>query len=176
VIARGVATILENLAEDAPIDPDAAAEAPTIVCLAGRNELDLAAAWLLQYLLRLRGHRVQVFSPDALASFTLDPLPLRHVAVVCLSLLSTNSAARARYLVRRVRRRARRARLLVGLWGHGAEAFSPAEVTAATAADKVVTTLAAAIADIEAALNEGQALPAAGVRRGPAPLAVSPGA
>ena len=32
-----------------------------VVCLAGRNELDLAAAWLLQHLLRLRGHRCPVY-------------------------------------------------------------------------------------------------------------------
>jgi predicted PurR-regulated permease PerM len=170
VIARGVATLLENLAEDGPAAPDAAAPEPTVICLAGRNELDLAAAWLLQHLLRLRGHPVQVFSPDATASFTLDPLPLRDVAVVCLSLLSTNSAARARYLVRRLRRRARRACLLVGLWGHGTNAFSPADLTAATAADHVVTTLAAAVTEIEAALNEGQASPASGVRRKPVAL------
>src|SRR5439155_6785220 len=100
-----------NLAEDGPVEPDgAAAEAPAIACLAGRNELDLAAAWLLQYLLRRRGYNAVVFSPDAVSTFNLDRLPLRGVAVVCLSLISTTSAARARYLVRRIRRRARRAR------------------------------------------------------------------
>jgi predicted PurR-regulated permease PerM len=173
VIAGGFATILENLTEDAVAEPEppkgsAAAQGSTIACLAGRNELDLAAAWLLQHLLRLRGHRVEVFSPDAMANFNLDRLPLRDFPVVCLSLLSTNSTARARYLVRRVRRRTRRARLLVGLWGHGADSFSPAEITTATAADKVVTTLADAIAAIEAALHDGRAVPSPSEVREPA--------
>jgi predicted PurR-regulated permease PerM len=172
IVADGFATILDNLAEEGPAEPepadgDAAAERPTIVCLAGRNELDLAATWLLQHLLRARGHRALVYAPDAMASFPpdgrpsravpgKDRLPLKGVQVVCLSLLSTNSAARARYLVRRVRRRTRRARLLGGLWGHGADDFSPSEITAASGADQVVTTLLAAIAEIEAALRDGQ--------------------
>lgn len=159
VLADGFAALLDNLTEAGPVEPDpkaAAAQAPTIVCLAGRNELDLAAASLLQYLLSARGHRVEVFSPEALASFNLDHLPLRGAAVVCLSLISTNSAARARYLVRRVRRRARRARLLVGLWGGGAD-FSPGEITAATAADAVVSSLRDAIAEIEAVVGAGPA-------------------
>jgi hypothetical protein len=58
--------------------------------------------------------------------------------------------------VRRIRPRARRAHLLVGLWGHGGNDFSPAEITAATAADAVVTTLRDAIAEIEAAVGAGQ--------------------
>ena len=56
----------------------------------------------------------------------------------------------------RSRRRARGTRLLVGLWGHGADDFSPSEITAASDADQVVTTLAAAIAEIEAALHDAQ--------------------
>src|SRR5437763_3792182 len=63
-IAEGFAAMLDNLAEDGPVEPDgAAAEAPAIACLAGRNELDLAAAWLLQYLLRRRGYNAVVLSP-----------------------------------------------------------------------------------------------------------------
>jgi hypothetical protein len=161
IVAEGFAAILDNLGEEGPAEPkpvdgEPAPEGPAIACLAGRNELDLAVASLLQHLLRARGHRAVVFAPDAMASFNLARLPLKGVKVVCLSLLSTNSAARARYLVRRVRRRARGTRLLVGLWGHGTDDFSPSEITAASDADQVVTTLAAAIAEIEAALHEGQ--------------------
>jgi predicted PurR-regulated permease PerM len=172
IVADGFATILDNLSEDEaaepePPDGEPAPEAPAIACLAGRNELDLAVASLLQHLLRARGHRTLVLAPDAMASFPPDGrpwrvvpgvarLPLKGVQVVCLSLLSTNSAARARYLVRRVRRRARETRLLVGLWGHGAGDYSPSEITAASGADQVVTTLAAAIAEIEAALHDAQ--------------------
>jgi len=156
VIAAGFATILENLAEDGVIEADAADTAePLIACLAGRNELDLAAAWLLEHMLRSSGHRVVVFSPDAVSPFNIDRLPLNGVAVLCLSLISTTATARVRYLVRRIRRRARRAHLVIGFWGQNRADFSVEEATAATAADAVVTTMAAAIPEIEAALATG---------------------
>lgn len=158
IVAEGLAAMLDNLAEDRVLDaamPEAEGlgrEADAIVCLAGRNELDLAAAWLLQHALLRRGHRSTVFSPDALATFKLERLPLRGSYAVCLSLLSASSAARARYLVRRIRRQARRARLVIGCWGERGTDFSVEQAVAATAADQVVTSLAAAVAAIEAAL------------------------
>jgi predicted PurR-regulated permease PerM len=154
-IAEGFATLLDNLAEQEPGEAAlAASEAPPIACIAGRNEIDLAAAWLLQHLLLRRGHRVRVFPPDSMSPFNLDRLPLRGVAVIYLSLLSTTTAARARYLVRRLRRRARRAIVVIGVWGRGGAEFSIEEAVAATAADRVATTLAAAVAEIEAALGD----------------------
>jgi predicted PurR-regulated permease PerM len=155
VIAEGFAAILDNLADDGLVEAESTeGEGPPIACIAARNELDLAAAWLLQHLLRLRGHRAVVFSPDALSTFNIDRLPLRGAAVVCLSIVSTTSPARARYLVRRIRRRARRAHLIIGLWGPERADFPIADAAVATAADAVVTTLAAALTDIEAALAE----------------------
>lgn len=162
LLAQGFAAILENLAEEGGFDAQATGRAgplrelevhtepAAIVCIAGRNEFDLAAAWLLQHLLRLRGYRVAVFSPDAVSTLNIDQLSLRGVAVVCLSLLSTSSDARARYLVRRIRRRTRRATVVIGFWGRSADGFSTDEAIAGTAADRVVTTLAAALAEIEA--------------------------
>ena len=153
-IAEGLAAILDNLAEEGLVETDESeGEGPPIACLAARNELDLAAAWLLQHLLRMRGHRAVVFSPDALSTFNLDRLPLRGAAIVCLSLVSTTSPARARYLVRRIRRRARRARLIIGLWGPDRTDFPSADAVVVTAADGVVTSLSAAVAEIEAALG-----------------------
>jgi predicted PurR-regulated permease PerM len=154
IIAEGFAALLDNLAEEGLVEPEAAEGEAAIACLAGRNELDLAAAWLLQHLLRRRGHRAVAFSPDAVSSLNIDRLPLRGAPVVCLSLISTTSAARARYLVRRIRRRARRAHLMIGLWGQERADFSAADATVATAADNVVTSLTAAVAEIEAALRE----------------------
>ncbi|HEX6443070.1 MAG TPA: AI-2E family transporter [Stellaceae bacterium] len=153
IIAAGFAAVLDNLAEDGLIEAEDGDPAePPIACLAGRNELDLAAAWLLQHILRRRGHRVVVFSPDAVSTFNIERLPVQGAAVVCLSLISTTATARARYLVRRIRRRARRAHLLIGFWGQSRADFSIEEAVVATAADAVVTTLAAAVAEIEAAL------------------------
>ncbi|HTV89029.1 MAG TPA: AI-2E family transporter [Stellaceae bacterium] len=153
MIVEGFAAMLDNLAEDEVAPNVDTVDGATIVCLAGRNELDLGAAWLLQRLLLLGGHRAAVFSPDAAATFNIERLPLKGVTVVCLSLLSTNSTARARYLVRRIRRQARRARVVVGFWGQADVDMSTEEAVAGTAADRVVRTLAAGVADIEAAVT-----------------------
>jgi predicted PurR-regulated permease PerM len=155
-VKNGFARILENLFDDSVIeDPtnEGDARAPEggfIVCLAGRNELDEAAAMLLASLLRARGHRAYVFAVDSAGALGGQRVALRDAAVVCLSLISTASAARARHIVRRLRRRAPRARIIVGFWGLDATKAPPADTRPITSADAIATTLAEAIADIEA--------------------------
>jgi predicted PurR-regulated permease PerM len=155
-VKNGFARILENLFDDSVIeDPtnEGDARAPEggfIVCLAGRNELDEAAAMLLASLLRARGHRAYVFAVDSAGALGGQRVALRDAAVVCLSLISTASAARARHIVRRLRRRAPRARIIVGFWGLDATKAPPADTLPITSADAIATTLAEAIADIEA--------------------------
>ncbi len=159
-IKDGFARILENLFDNSVIDPDAAPETGEksldsgfVVCLAGRNELDEAAAMLLASLLRVRGHQAFVFPPDSPAALGGHRVALRDAAVVCLSLISTSSAARARHIVRRLRRRAPRARIVVGFWGLGGGDAPAAETLVVTSADAIATMLDEAIADIEARLT-----------------------
>jgi predicted PurR-regulated permease PerM len=156
MLKEGFATILENLFEDAVVEADPASEGGVgrpengfIVCMAGRNELDEAAAMLLASLLRGRGHAAYVFAADSPAALGDRRVALRDAAIVCLSLISTGSAARARHVVRRARRRAPRARVVLGLWGHDRGAAPSEDARAATSADATATTLAEAIAAIE---------------------------
>jgi hypothetical protein len=168
-VKDGFAKILENLFDDEVIGDEPAGEAAATpseawfaVCMAGRNELDEAAALLLASLLRARGRRAYVFA-DPVAALGVQRVALRDAAIVCLSLVSTNSAARARHIVRRVRRRAPHARIVVGFWalGPGTEA-SLEDAQAASSADAVVTRLCEAIAEIESRLG-GTAFPVAAV-------------
>jgi hypothetical protein len=160
------AKILENLFDDSIIETDPAAEGGAkrpdsgfVVCVAGRNELDEAAAMLLASLLRARGHRAYVFAADSPAALGGHRVALRDAAVVCLSLISTASAARARHILRRLRRRAPRSRIVVGFWGLRGANKPPPEAMALTSADAVATTLAEAIADIEARMTAPLPLP-----------------
>jgi predicted PurR-regulated permease PerM len=122
VIREGVRAMLEGLSDDVADGVDTASSeiegSPDIVCVAGRNELDEAAAALLVHLLRSEhsGRIGEALPPEALASDNPGERPFER-AMVCLSLISTTSPARARYLVRRLRRRAPGARVLVGFWG-----------------------------------------------------------
>jgi hypothetical protein len=126
MIKAGVRAMLDDLSDDVAdggATPEDAASSeiegtPEIVCVAGRNELDEAAAALLVHLLRSE-HSVRIgeaLPAEALASDNPGERPFER-AMVCLSLISTTSPARARYLVRRLRRRAPGARVLVGFWG-----------------------------------------------------------
>jgi predicted PurR-regulated permease PerM len=148
-IKEGIRAMLEDLSDDAAADASSTPEqavrseidgAAEIVCVAGRNELDEAAAALLVHLLRSE-HSVRIgeaLPAEALASDSFQS-SLAHATVICLSLLSTNSPVRARYLVRRLCRRVPHARVLVGFWR-----LSPGELAAAIAAiarpDTVVAT------------------------------------
>jgi hypothetical protein len=158
---RAIASMVENLLEDE--DATAASEHAArpiseglsgIVCVAGRNELDEAAALLLVNVLRLERH-VDIGAPlsaDALSADTAH-LPLfKEASVVCLSLISTSSPARARFLVRRIRRRAPRARILVGFWGSPTREVAAEEVARATSAPAVAFSLRDAVATIDCML------------------------
>jgi predicted PurR-regulated permease PerM len=124
LIKQAVQVMLENLSDEGTADPPsghsispAIGGAPRIVCIAGRNELDEAAALLLVHLLRLE-HPVVI--AEALPAEVLKSdryhSSLEEAMVICLSLISTHSAVRARYLMRRLYRRAPHSRVLVGFW------------------------------------------------------------
>jgi predicted PurR-regulated permease PerM len=151
MIKEGVQAMLENLADDAAPEQSARLTiygAPRIVCIAGRNELDEAAASLLVHLLRAE-HSVgiaEAIPVDGLAS-------LEDAAVICLSLISTRSPARARHLVRRLSRRTPRARVLVGLWGLDPRELAATIATFAPHDAAVATSLRDAVATIEPGLT-----------------------
>jgi len=144
MIREGIRTMLEDLSDDAPADAGAATGPAItegtsgIICVAGRNELDEAAGSLLVHILR---SQQSVSIADALPAqaLTSHQSSLDHATVICLSLISTQSPVRARYIVRRLSRRAPRARVVVGLWS-----LSPDELAATVATierhDAVVVT------------------------------------
>jgi predicted PurR-regulated permease PerM len=158
-VKEAFATILENLFDDSVIEdePPAAdgAVGPQrgfVVCMGGRNELDEAAAMLFAGLLRARGHAAYVFAADSPAALGGRRVALRDAELVCVALVSTSSPARARHIVRRLRRRVPRARIVLGFWGVRGGDLRVDEARNASSADAVVTSLAEAIADIETRL------------------------
>jgi predicted PurR-regulated permease PerM len=160
---EGIEAMLENLSEDTEATGTAPADimqrSPDVVCVAGRNELDEAAGLLLLHLLRedRQSEIGALLPPDGLSS-NISKRPLfNDPAVVCLSLISTSSPARARYLVRRIRRRAPRASVVIGFWGSAASELSSDEMAAATSAQVVAFSLREAIAKIDSILAKEKA-------------------
>jgi predicted PurR-regulated permease PerM len=161
MIKEGIREMLEDLSDEATGNPPsgrstspATGRAPGIVCIAGRNELDEAAALLLVHLLRSE-HPVAFAEALPVEALTSDRYhsSLEDATAICLSLISTQSAARGRYLVRRLGRRAPRARILVGFWQ-----LDPDELAASVAAiarpnTDVATSLREAVAKLEPELT-----------------------
>jgi hypothetical protein len=161
-LTTGFRAMLENLADASDEEAVGAGEPrleveepPMVVCVAGRNELDEAAALCLAYLLHLRVGigKVQVLGADVLAPDNLHLAPLRGVTLVCLSLVSTHSPARARYLLRRIRRRAPQAKVVLGFWGSAPGELAAAEGSVAAPPEIVMSSLRDASAQIEAVLT-----------------------
>jgi predicted PurR-regulated permease PerM len=158
---NGIEAMLENLVEDGTAGSTVEGAGvpqperlPKIVCVAGRNELDEAAALLLTSLLR-SDRRIEVATPLPAAALAADigySVPFKDASVVCLSLISTSSPARARYLVRRIRRRAPAARILVAFWGSQDPPLSLEEMTRAISAQALAFSLSDAVIAIDSML------------------------
>jgi predicted PurR-regulated permease PerM len=155
---NAIEALLENLAQNGDSTPEPTAipqpeRLPKVVCVAGRNELDESAALLLTSMLRSET-RIELGTPLPPAALSVDvgySAPFKDASIVCLSLISTSSPARARYLVRRIRRRAPVARILVGFWG--AQTPTPIEeMTQAVSAQALAFSLPDAVAVIDSML------------------------
>ena len=156
MIREGIRAMLEDLSGDAPADAGSAIGPPItegasgIVCVGGRNELDEAAGSLLVYLLR---SQQSVSIADALPAEALtsdrSQSSLAHATVICLSLVSTHSPVRARYLIRRLARRAPRARILVGFWRLSPDELAATVATIARPDVVVVTSLRDAVRNLQ---------------------------
>jgi predicted PurR-regulated permease PerM len=159
LIRDGIQAMLEDLSDDAPADTSS--ERPSglpvigggskIVCVAGRNELDEAAALLLVHLFRSKhpGTIVEALPAEALTSDRYGAA-LEDSAAICLSLISTRSPVRARYLVRRLNRRAPHAQVSVGFWRLDPGDLEDAVTTIARPNAAVVTSLRDAVTSLEA--------------------------
>jgi hypothetical protein len=87
-----------------------------VLCVAGTNGLDEAAAAVLVQLLRKRGIGARVISWKEGQLLPVERNELRAAKLICLSLLDPSATHAARYLAKRVRRQTSDAIILVGLW------------------------------------------------------------
>jgi len=81
---------------------------------------------------------------------------LEDATVICLSLVSTHSPARARYLARRLSRRAPRARILIGLWQLDTDDPATTAATIARPNIAVATSLYDAVTKLQSDLAIGR--------------------
>lgn len=104
--------------EELPVDwGDRAA-----LCVAGRSDLDAAAATMTAQLMRKHGVPADALPPEALRSAELFRLDLSGVRFICLCFLDGANSSHMRQAVRKLRRKAPEATLVVAALTRGAEA------------------------------------------------------
>jgi predicted PurR-regulated permease PerM len=115
----------------------------TVLCVGGRSALDDAASALLANLIERERFETRIVGYDTLSVAGLSRLDPIGVAMICVSYLDVSSLAHLRFAVRRLRRRAPGAKVLVGCWGQ-----TPAtaeEMAKAAKADFSATSLQGAV-------------------------------
>ncbi len=119
------AAAVDSVSKDASYDlpflknedlaPNWRGEAP-VLCVAGRTDLDRAAASMLAQLLSKHGLRARVEGAVALSTTNVTRLDTTGVALVCVSVLDSSSPAHMRYTIRRLRRKLPETKIIVGCW------------------------------------------------------------
>lgn len=125
------------------------AENAVILCLPARDEADELAGMMLIQLLCQRGVGARVVSNRALSGEMIEQVHAESSAAVCISALPPFASTHARYLCKRLKPRFPQVRIVVGLWQQGSIVAKTQERLSATGIDKVVTSLADAVIELE---------------------------
>jgi predicted PurR-regulated permease PerM len=117
-----------------------------VLCLAGRGQIDDAAAAMLAQLLRKHGLGARMLPHEAADRERILQIDFAQTAMVCICHLEiTGASSRLRYMIRRLRQRAPAARIMVGLWPEMEEAAMNERLQATVGADCYARTLHEAI-------------------------------
>lgn len=97
--------------------PDGWKAEGAVMCIAGRGPLDEAASEMLAQLLGKHGLGSRLVLHEAVSRSAIYNLDMTGVQMICISYLEiSGTPAHLRYLLRRLRKQAPQAPILVGLW------------------------------------------------------------
>jgi hypothetical protein len=116
-----------------------------------RGSLDDVAAAILAQLLRRRGIGAESLSSDDVEPDKLPGLDVAGVRMIVLSYMNQDSITHAKYLVRRLRRRAGTTRVMLGFWSITSDELIQRKVLGETRADFVAISLRDALEQITSA-------------------------
>ncbi|WP_375428629.1 AI-2E family transporter [uncultured Sphingomonas sp.] len=117
-----------------------------VTCIAGRGVLDDAVTAMIEQLLRHRGFGIRRITHAEVTRDRIGVLDLTETRLVCLSYLELGGTpSHLRYLVRRLRRSAGAAQIMVGLWPEGEAALTDSQIQHTLGANLYVGSLRAAV-------------------------------
>ena len=172
MVAHGMFTVIENLSDHddiAPIDSTTVGAAVSdkrssmvsltnsewgdhaIMCVGARGSLDDVAAGILAQLLRRRGFEAQSLTSDDVTPNKLPHLDMAGVRIIVLSYMNQDSITHAKYLVRRLRRRAAATKIMLGFWSLTSDELAQRKVLDETRADFVAISFKDALEEVTAA-------------------------
>ena len=114
--------LLGRGADDQDHDPAPPTPAPAwqqdgaVLCIGGRGPLDDCAALMLAQVLTHRGIAARSERHTALSKGAIGTLDVANTRLICLSCLDGSSSAYLRFALRRLRRHAPGAKILIGAW------------------------------------------------------------
>ncbi|HXG16332.1 MAG TPA: AI-2E family transporter [Calidithermus sp.] len=124
-----------------PAGPAAGGPSVTVLGCPARDAADEAALAMLRRLLDARPVALEVLAASLLSAEMVEEAVRRRPALVCVAALPPGGAARARYLIKRLRARVPDLRILVGRWGAGEDIWADRRLLAEAGADGVGLTL-----------------------------------
>ncbi len=119
-----------------------------VLCVAGRNPLDEAVTVLLADLLQRQGLKTRRVPSDDATAVSVGKIDLAGIGAVCVSYLDPGTHTSARFLVRRLRRRAAGTKVLIGFWSLANDNTGYLNAVSATNGEHIVTSLGDALAQL----------------------------
>jgi hypothetical protein len=116
-----------------------------VLCVAGRNLIDEAAAIMLAQLSTAHGLAARVEGAESLSTTNIFRLDVTGVAIVCLVYLDASGPAHMRYSVRRLRRKLPKATIILGCWVKEMDPAVLESLREGVKADLVATSLGEAV-------------------------------
>lgn len=149
-----VAELSEYRADDAcpePLsaDPEAEAKRSPVICIPSGDQADELTAMMLAQLLEQSGHNTLLLPTDSVTPEILERLGQDAGTILCISALPPFVFTQTRTLCQRIREQLPRNRILIGLWQSAQSPDTMRERFGAARPDRVVTSLTAALAQIE---------------------------
>ena len=113
-----------------------------VTCIPGRGPLDDAAADMLAQLLSKHGLGARILSNETVGRSTIASFDATGIELIVLCYVEiTGTPAHLRYLVRRLRTQAPRARIMVGFWPADHPVFRDESIRSAVGAHHYVASL-----------------------------------
>ena len=150
---KRVASGMEAVVRELRTDESSQTVQHPVLCIAGRWELDAAAAAIWAHALDTVGVKARHLPASLVSPESIVNLDLADAQIVCLSYLDPLPQAYARFVCRRLKRRKPDLTIVLGLWSYASDSAAAERLLQTVGADAVETALAPAVKRVAGMLH-----------------------